>query len=167
MAFLDWKELKKEATIVDLHIHPSMQQQLFQRKLNVRYVINRTFHANPMNVQASFPRLRDGGYDIIFSVLHVPEKGLQKDFPIINVFRILRPDLWKKLFTAQPFDATVRIMADMEKAVGASKSRDLVKMAPNVTELNSILSGAQGQTPDRGDPRRRRRAQPGERKRQR
>ena len=58
MAIADWRRIHFEATIVDLHVHPSMQQQLFNRNLNLRYFINRTFHGNPMAVRASFPRLK-------------------------------------------------------------------------------------------------------------
>lgn len=144
---LDWRMLQKESTIIDLHIHPSMQQQLFQRNLNLRYVLNRTIHANPLSVRASFPRMRDGGYDVILSVLHVPEKGLQKDFPLINIFRILRPDLWKKLIASQPFDATMHIMDDMETAVSQSSGYGQVQMACSVTELNAILSKPKGERP--------------------
>ena len=93
MSTLDWKRIHHEATVVDLHIHPSLQQQLFNRNLNLRYVINRTLHGNPMSVRASFPRLRDGGYDVILSTLYVPERGILKDFPIVRLFRFLRPDL--------------------------------------------------------------------------
>ena len=74
-----------------------MQQQLFQRNLNLRYVLNRTIHANPLSVRASFPRMRDGGYDVILSVLHVPEKGLQKDFPLINDIPDSTPGLMEEV----------------------------------------------------------------------
>ncbi len=140
MAELEWKKIQEEATIVDLHIHPSMQQQLFNRNLNLRYVINRTLHGDPMSVRASFPRLKDGGYDVILSVLHVPERGLLKDFPIIKVFSILRPDLWKKLFRTNHFDATLRMMSDMETAVAGTTVYDEVKMARSVADLDAILS---------------------------
>jgi microsomal dipeptidase-like Zn-dependent dipeptidase len=136
----DWRELQKEATIVDLHVHPSMQQQLFRRNLNVRFVIDRTLHGNPMAVRASFPRLRDGGIDIILSVLHIPEKRLRVDFPIVRIFSILRPDLWKKLFTAQPFNATLRVMDDMEKAVSLTSGYEAARMIPNLAELDKTLS---------------------------
>lgn len=144
MPTLDWKRIHQEAVFVDLHIHPSMQQQLFQRNLNWRYVIKRTLlFNNPFSVRASFPRMRTGGYDVVLSVLHIPEKGLRKDFPLINIFSILRPDLWKKLVTAQPFDATLNIMADMETAVSQSDPQDLIKMAPSLTSLNAILDQPQ------------------------
>lgn len=147
MATLDWKRVHHEATIVDLHVHPSMQQQLFQRNLNWRYVINRTFHADPLSVRASFPRLHDGGYDVILSVMYVPEHGILTDFPIVRLFRLLRPDLWRKLIVAQPYEATRRIMQDMETAVSLSSARDAVRMAASVAELNAILSQPKGQRP--------------------
>ncbi len=147
MGTLDWKTLQHAAKIVDLHIHPSMQQQLFNRNLNVRYMINRTFHGDPMSVRASFPRLREGGYDVILSTLYVPEHGILHDFPIVRLFRWLRPDLWKKLILAHPFDATIRMMNDMESAVASSTSTDRMKMAGSTSELNAILAQPKGQRP--------------------
>jgi len=139
MPSLDWRRLHHEATIVDLHIHPSMQQQLFRRNLNLRYVVNRTFHANPLTVRASFPRLKDGGYSAFFSTLYVPERGIVRDFPIVRLFRLLRPDLWQKLIVASPFDATLRMMDDLEAAVAASTAAAPVRMAKSVAELDALL----------------------------
>ena len=147
MAIPDWRQLQKEATIVDLHVHPSMQQQIFQRNLNVRYVINRTIHGNPMAVRASFPRLRDGGFDVILSTLHVPERGLQKDFPIIKIFRLLRPDIWKKLMSSPPFNATLAIMADFEKAVANTTGYEWTEMAGTVKALDEYLKLPKGHRP--------------------
>ncbi len=132
----DWETLHHESTIVDLHIHPSLQQQLFHRNLNWRYVISML---NPLSVRSSFPRLKEGGYDVILSVLHVPEPGILKDFPIVNVFRILRPDLWAKIMSPPPFNVTLKMMDDMEKMVASSKHRDWMRMARSVKELNNIL----------------------------
>ncbi len=140
MAVLDWKRVHHEATLIDLHIHPSMQQQLFARNLNVRYVINRWLHGDPMSVRASFPRLHDGGYDAIFSAYYVPERGMLKDFPIVQVLRYLRPGLWRKLMTAPPFDATLSIMQDMEKAVTSSTKTDRMQLTRTLPELEALLA---------------------------
>ena len=139
MLSLDWQRIHREATIVDLHVHPSMQQQLFRRNLNWRYVIDRTLHGNPMSVRASFPRLHDGGFDVIFSTVYVPERGILKDFPIVKWFRFLRPDLWRKLIVSSPYDATLKIMDDMEAAVASSTRDNSMKMAHTVTELEAVL----------------------------
>jgi membrane dipeptidase len=140
MLSLDWQRIHREATIVDLHVHPSMQQQLFRRNLNWRYVIDRTLHGNPMSVRANFPRLHDGGFDVIFSTVYVPERGILKDFPIVKWFRFLRPDLWRKLIASSPFDATLKVMDDMEAAVASSTRDNSMKMARSVAELESVLS---------------------------
>lgn len=147
MNTLDWRRIQREATIIDLHIHPSMQQQLFQRNLGLRYVINRSIHANPLAVRASFPRLRDGGVDVILSAIHVPEKGLLKDFPILNLFRIFRPDIFKKLLLSQPFDATIKLMDEMEKSVSLTSGYTWAKMVRSVTELGEILAMPKGHRP--------------------
>lgn len=139
MLSLDWQRIHREATIVDLHVHPSMQQQLFRRNLNWRYVIDRTLHGNPMSVRASFPRLHDGGFDVIFSTVYVPERGILKDFPIVKWFRFLRPDLWRKLIVSSPYDATLKIMDDMEAAVASSTRDNSMKMAHTVAELETVL----------------------------
>jgi membrane dipeptidase len=144
---LDWRRIKQEAVIVDMHVHPSMQQQLFRRDLNWRFFIDRTLHGNPLAVRASFPRLRDGGIDLILSVLHVPEKGLRKDFPILNIFRVLRPDLWRKLFASRPFDATLRIMDDMERAVSQTAGYSSAALVESVQALDALLAQPKKERP--------------------
>lgn len=138
----DWKRIHREATLVDLHVHPSMKQQLFNRRLGVRYFAVRT--VNLFGVQSSFPRMRTGQYDVFLSNLHVPEKGLQRDFPIINIFRVLRPDLWRKLFSAPPFRATIKILEEMEAEVARWPQ---VKMAHSPAELEAILAQPEATRP--------------------
>ncbi len=139
MPGLDWRRIHQEATVIDLHIHPSMQQQLFNRNLGMRYVMKRMFRSSPLRVRASFPRLRDGKYDVILSTIYIPEKGIIKDFKIINLFRVLRPDLWHKLLAAQPYDATLRVMKEMEAAVAQTSGYGWAQMASSLSELDGIL----------------------------
>lgn len=147
MAGLDWRRIHQEATIVDLHIHPSMQQQLFNRNLGFRYVVKRTFRSSPIRNRASFPRLQDGGYDVILSVVHIPEKGIVKDFRILNLFRVLRPDLWRKLLASQPYDATMRVIKDMEDAVAQTSGYGWAQMAHSKNDLEAILAKPNGSRP--------------------
>ena len=53
--------------------------------------------------------LRDGGYDVILSVVHIPEKGLQKDFKLINIFRLLRGSSVGRSRLADPGTADFRL----------------------------------------------------------
>ena len=147
MSTPDWREIQKEADIVDLHIHPSMQQQLFRRNLNVRFFINRTFHGSPFAVRASFPRLKDGGYDVILSVIHVPEKGLRKDFPILNIFRVLRPDLWRKLIASQPDNANALNALGysyLERNVRIEEGMQLVEKAYQLAPNDAAIMDSMG-----------------------
>jgi microsomal dipeptidase-like Zn-dependent dipeptidase len=132
-----WQTIHAAAPVIDLHIHPAMNRLALKQNLNLRSVVSRSF--NPFAVRASWPRLKLGGYSAILSVLHVPERGLIKDFPIINLFRFLRPDLWHQLMAAPPFDATLKIMADLEQIV-ATSSPVKMQMAKSVAELNAILN---------------------------
>src|SRR5512135_112426 len=134
---LNWKAIQAAAPVFDLHIHPAMNRLALKQNLNIRRVVSRSF--SPFAVRASWPKLKSGGYRAILSVLHVPERGLIKDFPLINLFRILRPDLWQKLIASRPFDATLRIMADLEQAVATSTPVKM-QMAKSMSELDAILS---------------------------
>ena len=109
MSTADWRQIQSEATIIDLHIHPSMQQELFARNLNVRYIIKRMLRGNPFQVRASFPRLRDGSYDVILSALHVPEKGIRKDFPLIGEVE-LRYDALQQRCVYEPVSIQPRVL---------------------------------------------------------
>jgi len=134
MAAALWQTIHADKPVVDLHIHPAMSRLVIKQNLGLRYVVSRSF--NPFAVRASWPALKAGGYGAILSVLHVPERGLLDDFPIIKLFRVLRPDLWKRLVEAPYIDATLSIMDDLEQAVGKS---DVVQMAKSVSELDTIL----------------------------
>ena len=134
---LEWRTLHHASTIVDLHIHPSLQRALFQRNLNWRYVIK---FMNPFSVRSSFPRLQDGGYDVSLSAIHVPEQGILKDFPVVNVLHFLRPDLWSKIMAPPPFEAALRMMDDMEQSIVQSSADAPAQLARSVQELNDILS---------------------------
>ncbi len=130
-----WKTIHDEKPVVDLHIHPAMNRLVLKQNLGLRHVVSRSF--NPLAVRASWPRLNDGGYGAILSIIHVPERGLLDDFPIMKLFRVLRPDLWKKLIDTPYINATLSLLDDLEKSVGKS---NLVQMARSVTELNTILT---------------------------
>ena len=131
---LSWQQINAAKPVFDLHIHPAMSRLVIKQNLNRRFVVSRSF--NPFAVRASWPTLKAGGYGAILSVIHVPERGLLEDFPVIKWFRILRPDLWKTLVEVPYINATLNIMDDLENSVQAS---DEVQLAKSVSELDAIL----------------------------
>ena len=143
----DWERIHREATIVDLHVHPSLQQQLFRRNLNWRYVIDPTIRGNPLNVRASFPRLRDGGVDAILSAIYVPERGFLDDFPPLRWLRFVEPKLWDKFFSAPPFDVTLRMLDELEEAVGQTTPSARAEVAHAPAELDEIVSRPEEKRP--------------------
>jgi membrane dipeptidase len=130
-----WKRIHDAKPVVDLHIHPAMNRLVLRQNLGLRTIVSRSF--NPLAVRASWPRLHDGGYGAILSVIHLPERGLLDDFPIMKLFRVLRPDLWKKLITAPYIAATLSLLDDLEQSVNES---DRVQLARSVAELDAILN---------------------------
>jgi membrane dipeptidase len=130
-----WQSIQDQKPVVDLHIHPAMNRLVLKQNLGLRTIVSRSF--NPLAVRASWPRLHDGGYGAILSVIHLPERDLLDDFPIMKLFRVLRPDLWKKLITAPLIDATLSLLDDLEESVNKS---DRVQLARSVTELDAILN---------------------------
>ncbi len=129
-----WQHIHAAKPVFDLHIHPAMSRLVIKQDLNRRYVVSRSF--NPFAVRTSWPTLKAGGYGAILSVVHVPERGLLEDFPVIKWFRFLRPDLWKTLVEVPYINATLNIMDDLENSVQAS---DEVQLAKSVSELDAIL----------------------------
>lgn len=86
-----WDNIHAGAPVCDLHVHPAMSRLVIKQNLNVRGIVSRSF--SPFSVRASWPQMKQGGYSAILSVVHLPERGLVNDFPIIKLFRLLRPDL--------------------------------------------------------------------------
>ena len=135
MTDTNWQAIHADKPVIDLHIHPAMNRLVLKQNLGLRYVVSRSF--NPLAIRASWPRLNDGGYGAIYSVIHVPERGLLNDFPIMKLFRVLRPDLWRNLIEAPYIDATLKLMDDLESSVSQSK---LVQLAKSTTDLSAIIS---------------------------
>jgi membrane dipeptidase len=129
-----WQQIHDSKPVFDLHIHPAMSRLVIKQNLNRRYVVSRSF--NPFAVRASWPALKAGGYGAILSVIHVPERGLLEDFPVIKWFRFLRPDLWRALIAVPAIDATLKIMDDLESSVKESSE---MQLATSVSELDAIL----------------------------
>ena len=66
-----------DSTIVDLHAHPSLKASLFNRTLTSRFRASRSF--DPFGVRTDFPKLREGGLDVLLSTIYAPEKGILEE----------------------------------------------------------------------------------------
>lgn len=143
--FLDPEQLHDEATIVDLHIHPSMSQQIFRRDVTLRQATRYAWDLEP--VRASFPNMASGGYGAFLSVLHVPEFGLLQDFPQLNLMRILHPQQWAKIMAENQFEVLLQLIKDIEGLADISNPKSKVKVARSYAELEAILALPKAERP--------------------
>jgi microsomal dipeptidase-like Zn-dependent dipeptidase len=140
----DWHHIHfEEAIVVDLHAHPSFNVSLFHRLLTARYYpSSRAF--DPFSVRTSFPRLRQGGVDIVLSVLHAPERGIFDECRPLRLFRYLRPRVWRKIYGRPYFDVTQDMLLEMEKSVSsnldARTGKPYARFAHSLKELDDLLS---------------------------
>ncbi len=143
----EWKRIHDEATIIDVHAHPSLATSLFNRMLTGRFGVSRSF--DPFSVRTDFTRLRDGRVDVLLSTIYAPEKGIIADCKILKLLRFIMPFKWKKVFGRSYFDVTNQLIDEMEEQVENSTDLEtgkiMAKMAYSVTELEAIL----GQENDR------------------
>jgi len=131
----EWKQIHLDSTIVDLHAHPSLKASLFKRVLTSRFGASRSF--DPFSVRTDFPKLKQGGVDVLLSTIYAPEKGIFEECRCLKVMRYLMPLTWKRVFGRSYFDVTMEMLEVMEKAV---ESSGRAGMAFSVQELDGILS---------------------------
>jgi microsomal dipeptidase-like Zn-dependent dipeptidase len=141
----EWKGIHYgDSTIVDLHAHPSLKVSLFNRMLTSRFRASRSF--DPFGVRTDFPKLSQGGLDVLLSTVYAPEKGILDECRFLRILRYLMPLKWKEVYSRTYFDVTVAMLDVMEKAVEksgkGSTGKPLAKMAFSVRELDEILSQA-------------------------
>lgn len=142
-----WKQLHYfDATLFDLHAHPSLKQSLFDRTLTKKFKASRFF--NPLSVRTDFPKLQQGGLDVLLSTVYAPEKNIIEDCKILKFLRLALPQTWKKVFARPYFQVAMDMLTAMEKAVAAAKNPDtdapIAQVAYSVSDLEKIL--AQGPT---------------------
>jgi membrane dipeptidase len=138
----DWEALHREATVVDLHAHPSLKASLFYRALGKRiYPSPRAF--DPFAVRTNFPRLREGGVDVLLSSIYVPEIGITHSAPPLKLLKFVTPRLWHEVYAQGYFNAANEMMDVIEKQ--AQKARDeqnnslLASFVYSVSELEALL----------------------------
>jgi microsomal dipeptidase-like Zn-dependent dipeptidase len=143
----DWKHVHfVDATILDLHAHPSLKVSLFNRTLTSRFRASRSF--DPFAVRTDFPKLREGGLDILMSSIYAPEKGILEECGYLRLLRYVMVSAWRRVFSRPYFDVAMDMMDGMERQVQLAKDpqtgKPLAKMIYSVRELNELLGEGDG-----------------------
>ena len=135
----DWQRIHSEATIVDLHTHPTLKISLFKRNLAKRFRQGlKGFW--PMSTRSGFQMLEQGEYDVTLSTVYMPEAGMLKDLPIIHLLRFLRPRSWYRTFGKKSyFKGAVWCMDEIEEQAKQYKGKRPVVVSRSPAELQTDL----------------------------
>ena len=97
---MDWKELHHESTVVDLHSHPSLKSSVFHRDIgsNKTKLLQKFFREKfwPFSGRVTFPKLEQGGMDVLLSTAYVLEQGWIDDMSLVRKLFWLFPKVKKK-----------------------------------------------------------------------
>jgi membrane dipeptidase len=138
-----WHKVHYDATLVDMHAHPALKACLFYRYLGRRiYPSPRAF--DPFAVRTNFPRLHEGGVDILLSTIYAPEIGITDSAPPLKLLRYLAPRLWHKVYGRGYFTIANQMMDVIEKQARVARQMhqgvSLARFAHSVSELDEILN---------------------------
>jgi membrane dipeptidase len=138
----DWETLHEQATIVDLHAHPSLKVSLFNRTLTSRFRASRAF--DPFGVRTDFNSLRQGKVDVLLSTVYAPERGILEECRYLRLLRFPMRSLWKRVFERPHFDVTMDMLDAMEQQVQSARDeatgRPVAQMVRSVQELDDLLA---------------------------
>ena len=137
-----WQTLHYGATLVDLHAHPALKASLFYRYLGQRiYPSPRAF--DPFAVRTNFPRLHEGGVDVLLSAIYTPEIGITNSAPPLKLLKYLAPRVWHKVYGRGYFTTANEMMDRIEKQAHIARDEQtgglLAHFAHSVEELDAIL----------------------------
>lgn len=142
----EWKQIHLDATIVDLHAHPSLKVSLFNRVLTKRVGAARDF--DPFGVRTDFGDLRCGGVDVLLSTVYAPERGILQECRFIRALRFAMPRTWRKTFGQGYFEVAMDMIRAMEgqvqEARDAETGEPLARMVCSVRELDELLDEGDG-----------------------
>ena len=141
---MNWKSTHEDATIVDMHTHSTIKSFMFNRDLGggKRRILARFFGEGfwPFSERITFPKLEEGGVDVVLSTAYTLEQGWIDDIKLIKFLVWAFRGVRKKLVDPTYFDATNNMLDEMENQVKTynekrpEESRP-VSMAFSVNEL--------------------------------
>jgi hypothetical protein len=129
----DWRILHHQSTIVDLHAHPSLKASLFYRSLGKRvYPSPRAF--DPLAVRTNFPRLIEGGIDVVLSVIYAPEGHAIRAFKTVEHLTTSLAHIMVAYFTVA--NEMMDVMENTKKPL-IRISCPMARFAHNIKELEA------------------------------
>ena len=131
---MDANELHFDSTVVDLHCHSAIKASIFHRNMGsekekfLMGLFKRKFW--PLANRTTFPRLVEGGLDVMLSTAFIPEGGWYEDMSLAKWLIKLAPNVRKEIYEASYFDATMNVLDEMEEQ--ASEWNKAPELAVNI-----------------------------------
>jgi len=120
---MNWKQLHDDSTIVDLHSHPSLKASVFHRDLGSTKTkfLSKFFKEKfwPFSGRVTFPKMEEGGVDVLLSTTYVLEQGWIDDMSLVRKLFWLFPSVRKRVVDPSYFDATNSMMDEMESQISS------------------------------------------------
>ena len=140
------QELHSNSTVIDLHCHSAIKAALFHRNMGSRDekflmgLFKRKFW--PLSNRTSFPKLIEGGLDVVLSTAFIPEGGWYEDMTLAKWLIRFARKVRKQIYTASYFDATMNVLNEMESQIrdwnDIGEGRH-IHMCKSVSDLNTAL----------------------------
>ena len=147
------QEFNQSNTVVDIHAHPVLKTYLFDYNL---YEMHENplplIEFNPFYLQVDIPKLLQGGIDVVFSTVYLPERPFIDNSDIMNVsleilkifFTSLTDKVEDNSSSNRPFEQTLGIIDQFENKVKEAKSKGFsVSIPKNYNELQESIENGE------------------------
>jgi len=118
---MNWQDLHSKSTVVDLHSHPSLKSSVFHRNIGSKETkfLQRLFKEKfwPFSGRVTFPKIEQGGVDVLLSTAYVLEQGWIEDMSLVRKLFWLFPKVKKLIVDPTYFDSTIAMLENMEEQI--------------------------------------------------
>ena len=132
--------LHTDSLVVDLHNHPTLKASLLSRNLGE---LEQTWLGSffrekfwPLTTRSNFPKIKDGGINVLLSAIYVPEYQWADHIKLIKWLLFFTPSVREKFFDPPYFDITMAMMDEIEKQVDEEPG---FYFAKSVKDMKKIL----------------------------
>jgi membrane dipeptidase len=109
--------------LTDIHAHPAMNSFLWDRDLRRHYWTGKTF--DPLASLSDFKMLAEGGVDVLWSSLHIPERQMF-DCKLLRLLAHLTSG-GRKLLKLTAWECLLVMMAEMERQVARTERFEVAR----------------------------------------
>jgi microsomal dipeptidase-like Zn-dependent dipeptidase len=118
---MNWEQLHNDSIVVDLHTHPSLKSSVFHRDIGSKKTkfLSRLFKEKfwPFSGRVTFPKMEQGGVDVLLSTAYVLEQGWIDDMSLVRTLFWLFPKVRERVVDPTYFNATISMLDDMEMQI--------------------------------------------------